>query len=151
MIHSVLHRLHNRHLGLLLIRVALGVVFIAHGYQKLGSMEQTLGFFGTLGIPVLLTYAVIWTEIIGGALLILGFLVRYAGIALSIVMIVAIALVHLGKGFFVSGGGYEFALVLLLSSLALVFTGAGRYSLSGLLRHRLICHDCEVGKVAEQS
>jgi putative oxidoreductase len=131
---------------MLLLRVGLGLVFVFHGYQKVTAMEQTIGFFATIGISAFWTYAAAWAELLGGALLIAGLFVRYAGIALSVVMIVAIYVVHYKNGFSLANGGYEYALLLLLGSLALVFTGAGKYSLAGLLKHRVVCETCEVGR-----
>lgn len=147
MIHSVVHRLHNPDLALLLVRVGLGVVFVFHGYQKLQNMDQTIGFFATLGFSSFLAYATAWTELVGGILFIGGFLVRYTGIALSIVMTVAVFAVHFKNGFSLQNGGYEFAFVLLLGSLALAVAGAGRYSLAHLAKHPAICAECEVGRV----
>lgn len=138
MIHSAMHRLHNPDLALLLLRVALGVVFVFHGYQKITSMEQTIGFFATIGISAFWTYMAAYAEFVGGLLLLAGVLVRYAALALTITMVVAVFVVHYKNGFSLANGGYEYALTLLLGSLALVFSGAGRYSLAALLkRHRV--------------
>ncbi len=145
MIHSVVHRLHNPDIAILLLRVALGLVFVFHGYQKIGSMEQTIGFFASLGIPAFLTYATAWVEFVGGLLFIGGLFVRYAGVALTVVMTVALFLVHFEKGFSLTNGGYEYALTLLLGSLALVFSGSGKYSLAAVLKHPAVCETCEVG------
>ena len=144
MIHSALHRLHNPDLGILLIRLALGAVFIFHGYQKVVAMDQTISFFAMLGFSAFLAYAAAWTELIGGIFLVGGIFVRYAGIALSIVMAVAVFAVHFKNGFNIGNGGYEYAFTLLLGSLALIFFGAGAYSLAGLCRGRM-CTDCEIG------
>jgi len=133
-VHALVHRLNNPDLGILCIRIALGAVFIYHGWAKIGSMEQTIGFFASLGFASFLAYFVAWAELIGGIALVAGFLVRYAGILLSAVMVVAVVKVHLANGFNVATGGYEFALTLLLGSLALIFLGSGAYSLAGFLK-----------------
>ena len=141
--HSVLHRLNHPDIGILLLRVALGVVFVAHGYQKITNMEQTIGFFGTIGIPVFLTYVAAYTEFVGGLLLILGLFVRYAGILLAITMAVAVFHVHWKNGFSLGNGGYEYALTLLLGSLAVAFIGAGKYAAA---KQTPLCATCEVGR-----
>ncbi len=140
MIHSLVHRAHNPSLGIFLLRVALGVVFIYHGYQKIADMEPIIGFFGMLGFAPFLAYAVAYTELIGGILLIAGLFTRLASIALAIVMAVAVYHVHLANGFSVGSGGYEYALTLMLGSLAVFFTGAGRYSLARAMK---MCENCE--------
>lgn len=140
-----MHRMHNPSFALLLLRVGVGTVFVFHGYQKLTTMEQTIGFFATIGVSAFWTYAVAWTEFIGGLLLIGGLFVRYAGLALAIVMAFAVYLVHLQNGFSLQNGGYEYALLLLLASLALSFMGAGRYSLAHLFKHPMVCAQCQVG------
>lgn len=145
MIHSVMHRMHNPSFALLLLRIGVGTVFVFHGYQKLTAMDQTVGFFATIGISAFWTYAVAWTEFAGGLLLIVGLFVRYAGLALAIVMAFAVYLVHLKNGFNLANGGYEYALLLLLASLALSFMGAGRYSLASWFKHPMVCTTCEVG------
>ncbi len=68
-------------------------------------------------------------EFFGGIALVRGLLVRPAAAALAFAMLVAILTVHIGKGFFMSSNGYEYALALLAASLSLVFSGAGRASL----------------------
>jgi putative oxidoreductase len=142
MIHSVLHRLHNPDLAILFLRIAVGLVFLTHGYQKIGNMEQVVGFFGTLGFAAFLAYVVAWSEVIGGILLILGLFVRYVGIVLAVIMAVAIVTVHLQNGYYAGDGGYEYALTLLLGALAVVFSGSGKYSVA---HHAPLCRACEVG------
>ena len=131
------HRFHNPDLGILLLRVGLGAVFLYHGWTKLENMEPVIGFFGSLGFAPWAAYLVAWVETVGGGLLIIGLFSRYAGIALGIVALVALVKVHLPNGFFIAGGGYEFILVLLLGCLAMVTFGSGRYSLAARLRRGL--------------
>lgn len=129
---NFLERIHNMDLGHLLVRIAMGIIFIQHGWMKVTGMEGTIGFFDTLGFPAFLAYFVAYLEVIGGAALILGVLTRYAAVLLAITMAVAVFKVHLANGFSVSTGGYEFALVLMLGSLAIAFMGAGAYAIDRL-------------------
>lgn len=120
---------YNHHIMLLLVRVMVGIVFAYHGYSKLMDIEKTAGFFTNVGIPggELMAWFVALVELIGGLALIAGVYTSYAAILLTIVMIVAILVVHLGGGY----KGMEFQLVLLAASLGLVFSGPGKYSLWG--------------------
>jgi putative oxidoreductase len=127
--------------GLLVLRLVLGVIFIGHGAQKLfGSfggpgLKGTAGFFEQLGIkpPYLMAVLAGLAEFVGGILVILGFLTPLAALALIVVMIVAVLTVHLENGFFVTNGGYEFNLALAGMALTLLIVGAGAYSLDSAL------------------
>ena len=127
--------------GLLVLRLVLGVIFIGHGAQKLfGSfggpgLKGTAGFFEQLGIkpPYLMAVLAGLAEVVGGILVILGFLTPLATLALIGVMIVAVLTVHLKNGFFVTNGGYEFNLALAGMALTLLIIGAGAYSLDSAL------------------
>lgn len=124
--------------GLLVLRLATGLVFVMHGYQKFFqfTIPGTTQAFTQMGAPVpsLSAPLVAGVELIGGLLLILGLLTRWAGAALAINMLVAIMLVHIGAGFF-NPNGYEFPLTLLAASAALALTGPGRFGLGrGKLR-----------------
>ena len=133
-IHAMVHRLHNPDLGILLVRVALGIVFIHAGWLKVTNMEMVLAGFGAMGIPAFLAYFVSYAELVGGALLIAGFLSRYVGLVLAVIMLVATFLVHFPNGYGMSNNGYEYTLTLLLLSLAMVTFGSGRYSLARAIR-----------------
>ncbi|MFZ2151840.1 MAG: DoxX family protein [Minisyncoccia bacterium] len=137
---NFLSSLHNKSFALLLVRVALASVFIFHGWTKIQGMEGTIAFFGTLGFAPFWAYVVAWVEFIGGILMLAGVWVREVGVLFTVIMIVAIYAVHWGKGFNLAGG-YEFQFVLLLSSLAMVFGGAGKYALFG---HKN-CSNCKDG------
>lgn len=121
--------------GLLILRLAVGVVFIAHGGHKLfvRGVPSVMGFLAELGITPPEVWAWILTvgELAGGAGLILGALMRFAASLTAWTMIVAIGTVLWARGFFVPG--YEFALTLLGASVALQFTGPGRYSIDSWL------------------
>lgn len=121
-------RLNNSDLAALFIRISLGVVFIIAGWMKVSNMAGTIGFFATIGIPAWLTYIVAYAELIGGIMAILGILVRYAGIVLAIIMLVACKILF-AKGFSAMNGGYEYPFTLMLASLAMTTLGAGKYSL----------------------
>lgn len=133
-LHTLIHRLHNPDLGALLIRVALAATFINAGWFKLTHMELVVTSFVSVGIPAVLAYLVAVTEFLGGFLLLLGIFARYVGIMLAIIMIVAITKVHYAHGYSLANGGYEYVLVLLFASLAMVTLGSGRYSLAYLLK-----------------
>src|SRR3990167_6939903 len=98
-IHTMIHRLHNSDLWILFVRIALGVVFINAGWLKLGAMDMVIAGFGAVGIPAVLAYVVAYAELLSGLVLILGIFVRYAGIVLATIMLVAIVKVHFVNGF----------------------------------------------------
>ena len=115
--------------GLLALRVALGVIFIFHGYPKLvGNTERVAQFFSSVGLPPFLVSVTGIVELFGGVLMILGLFTRVAGVLLAGTMAVAIWKVHLGKGI-LAVGEYEFALALGAAAFALATTGAGKASL----------------------
>lgn len=127
--------------GLLVLRVVLGVIFAIHGAQKLfGSfggpgLKGTAGFHEQLGIkpPYLMAVLAGLAEFAGGILVAVGFLTPLAAVALIVVMAVATLTVHLKNGFFSMNGGYEFNLALAGMALTLLLTGAGAFSLDAAL------------------
>jgi putative oxidoreductase len=130
----------NASCGLLVLRAIVGIVFIAHGGQKLFVLGfgGVTGFFTQAGIPLPAVSAVVVTlvEFLGGIAVLLGVLTRWAALLLAIDMAGAIFLVHLKNGFFVNKGGYEYALTLLAVSLALALSGPGAVALEGILRKK---------------
>jgi putative oxidoreductase len=119
------------------LRLAVGLVFAMHGYQKLsGGLEGTAGFLSSLGFPLASTFAVILiaAELLGGIALMLGFLTHMTSKLLAVVAIVALFTVHIGNGFFMSTGGYEYILVLFAASISLMISGAGKYSVDALMK-----------------
>lgn len=126
-----------RDAALLMLRAALGVVFVAHGYQKfflLGITEVT-GQFSALGIPQPKLSAVLAAsgELIGGSLLIVGLLTTFVAGALALLMLAALYFVHMGHGFFLENTGFEYPMVLIVALFVVVVFGSGRASIDGVL------------------
>ncbi|GAB3757607.1 DoxX family protein [Ramlibacter monticola] len=130
--------------GALALRVPVGIIFAAHGAQKLFGwfggygLEGTGQFFGSIGLNpgYLMALLAGLVEFFGGLALVFGLLVRPAAAALAAAMLIAIFGVHIGKGFFADKGGYEYALALFAASVALLFSGAGGYSVDQALTPR---------------
>ena len=125
--------------GPVILRLVLGIVFVAHGAQKVfgvwggGGLEATAAGFASIGVEPSfpLAVAVGTVEFGGGILLLLGALTLFAGAALTAVMMGAIWKVHAVNGFFLSANGYEFNLVLIAGLVCLMLTGAGALSIDG--------------------
>lgn len=134
-------------LALTLARVITGVIFMAHGAQKVFvyGFEGVSGSFAQMGIPMANVAGpfVALLELFGGFALIIGLLTRLASLGLGFTMLVALLLVHLPAGFFLPNG-YEFVLALLGSTVALTLTGAGAYSVDALIEGRTRTNDLEV-------
>ena len=122
-------------LGLLILRLVVGLVFLTHGAHKLfvSGLPSVVGFLGELGITPPELWAIVLTvsELAGGIGLILGLLTRIAAFLTTATMVVAIGTVLWAKGFFLPG--YEFALTLLGASIALALIGPGRYAIDAWL------------------
>jgi putative oxidoreductase len=141
-------------LGLLVLRLALAAVFVAHGGNKLfglfgdpgigpGGLSTTAAFFGAVGLspsfPLAVADAIL--ELVGGTLLLVGFLTRWVSIALAISMGIAIWKVHAEWGFFLNwmaapnrGDGMEFSIVLIAALICLALSGGGEASVDGILQ-----------------
>jgi putative oxidoreductase len=140
----------GREYGITVLRVTLGVVFLIHGY--LGGFVFTpaglAAFSASKGIPlpVVTAWFVILGHFLGGASLVLGFLTRLGALAHVVIMGGAVFFVHLGQGFFMTciivdaqagkavSGGYEYVLVLLMASVALLLLGSGPLALDARRR-----------------
>ena len=129
-----------------ILRLVLGLVFFAHGAQKvLGwfggfGFSGTMGFFtGTMHIPAPFAFLAIMAEFLGGLGLILGFLTRIAAFGIAVNMLVAVAMVHSANGFFMNwngnqkGEGFEYHLLVLAMTVFLMARGAGAFSVDGAL------------------
>ncbi len=127
---SYLNRLQP--LALLVLRIVLGAIMIAHGYGKVfGGLHRHVQMVSGLGLPGWLAYLSALAEFFGGILVIAGLVARIAAFAILIDMVVAIAKVHWKHGL-TSPGGYEFPLSLAAIAFALVFFGAGPIALDSI-------------------
>ena len=125
----------SQSLGIAALRIVVGVVFLAHGYQKVFKLgfHGVAGMFGHMGIPAPAVAAVVVmiVEFVGGILLVTGLATRVPAALLAIDMLVAILVVHAPHGFF-NPVGVEFPLTLLAGCICLAFSGGGAASLKGL-------------------
>ncbi len=119
----------KKNVGLLLLRLGVGVVFAMHGWEKLNGIEGVVSMFAGLGLPASIAWLVAGVEFLGGLALIAGIWTDKAGYLLAVIMLFAIVMVHGRNGFSLQAGGYEYVLVLLTSSLAAAKLGPGSYVL----------------------
>jgi putative oxidoreductase len=128
-------------LGLLVIRVVVGLLFVGHGLQKLSGLfgghgvDGTAGFFGQLGYPApkLAAIAAGLGETLGGLLFALGLLTPLAAAALVGVMVNAIIVVHRPNGIWVTANGYEYNLTLVAAAAGVALAGPGGWALDAAL------------------
>lgn len=120
--------------GALLLRVALGVMFIAHAYLKIAifTVPGFAGFLAQTGLPTFLAWPIILAELLGGAALILGFQTRLVSLALLPILIGAIG-IHAPNGwlFTAANGGWEYPAFLAVAALVQALIGGGAFALSG--------------------
>ncbi len=124
--------------GLVILRVVLGLTMAAHGYNKFfgpGGIDGTAGWFDSIGMRPGWLHARLAasTEIAAGLCLSVGLFTPFAAAGFVALMFVAFWTVHRGKGFFITGEGWEYNLVLAGAAVALGALGAGRFSLDRLL------------------
>jgi putative oxidoreductase len=132
--------------ALTILRLVLGIVFFAHGSQKMLGWFGGYGFKGTMGfftqqlhIPAPLAVLAICAEFFGGLGLIVGLLTRIAAFGITCNMVIAILTVHLPNGFFMNwaanqkGEGFEFHLLVLAMTVAIMIKGAGGLSIDRAL------------------
>lgn len=116
-------------LALFVVRLVLGAIIVAHGYQKVfGGLQHHAQFVASLGLPAWTAYLSSFTEFFGGILVLIGLFTRVAAFAICINLSVAIVKVHLHNGL-LGKGGYEFPLALATLAFALIFFGAGPIAL----------------------
>lgn len=127
--------------GIALLRVFLGIVFLAHGSQKLFvfGIAGTTGAFAQMGVPLPALSATLATiaEVLGGIALIFGVLTRIGAFVLAIEMFFAIVLVRAKGGFFAPRGA-EYELTLFVALVAIVLSGPGAYALDELFAKRRV-------------
>lgn len=134
----------------LILRLTLGLVMFPHGAQKLLGWYGGFGFSGTMGfftetihLPWLIAFLVIIGESFGSVALLLGLLTRFTAASLIVIMVGAIVTTHLPHGFFMNwfgkqaGEGYEYHLLVIGIGLALLITGAGKWSVDRLIAARV--------------
>ncbi len=143
----MLQRLTNtaNDLVLAFARLVLGIVFFAHGAQKMLGWFGGYGFSNTMsaftqgGMPTPLAFFMIFVEFFGGLSLLLGLLSRLAGLGITALMVGAIAMVHGRFGFFMNwmgqqkGEGFEFHLLAIALAVLILVRGAGAFSVDRLL------------------
>lgn len=122
--------------GLLILRLALGIVFLIHGAGKLfnfgpaaSGMSSFVGFLTSSGIPlpILFAWIAVLVQFFGGIFLIAGFMTRISSSLIAFEMLVAVLLTT-EKGFSSMKGGFEYALALMVFAIALMMCGPGRFS-----------------------
>lgn len=126
-------------LGLTILRVATGIIFAAHGGQKLFvyGLDGVTGAFAGMGVPLpqLIGPLVAFLEFFGGIALVIGLFTRVAALGLAVTMLGAMFMVHLQNGFF-NPAGIEFPMALFAATLATLFTGAGALSIDEVIASR---------------
>ena len=129
----------------LALRIPIGIIFMAHGSQKLFSwfggygLEGTGQFFESIGLApgVAMAFLAGSAEFFGGLFILLGLLTRPAALVLAFTMVIAIVSVHLPNGLFMADGGYEFGLALLAACVSLMLSGSGRIAIDSYLKMKI--------------
>jgi putative oxidoreductase len=135
---NYLKHLDKPHLGILLLRIVVGAIFLYAGYQKLTDMPQTIQFFEMIGFSAFWAWVTALTELIGGFLIITGYAMKIAGFLLAVTMIVAAYTIAPQAGFMCA-----LAPVLLATiSLYFVTSGCGKYSVCSMA-HEKKCDPCK--------
>ena len=123
-------------LALLVLRLVLATIMIAHGAQKVfGGMPRFQGLVSNIGFPAWMAYLSAAAEFGGGILVLLGVLTRFAALAITLDLAVAIVKVHVKAGLR-GPGGFEFPLAVVAIAFALIFLGAGPISLDSIFSGR---------------
>ena len=121
--------------GLTILRIVVGLVFVMHSYLALFRFTpaEQAAFMASLGLPapVLMAWIVVIVQGLGGIMLIVGLWTRWAAVCNAVIILGALLKIHLAQGFFLkvmktgTVGGFEFALLLLAATVALILTGGG--------------------------
>lgn len=132
-------------LFLTILRVTVGVIMIAHGWDKLQDIALWTNRFEGMGIPFpkISVYLAIAGELGGGAGLFIGLLTPLAALGIASTMAVAILKVHLPNGLLAKNNGFEYPLTLFAAALYFIFRGAGPISIDGLFCRKKECHSGE--------
>lgn len=134
----------NKNLGLLLLRLTTGFIFLANGIMKLQGMDMVVGYFASMGLPAFIAWVVALSEVLFGSMVILGIFTRKAATVLGIIIVFAFILVH-AKGPFM---GMELVISLFGATFALACIGGGRYSLMAMCKCGGKCMACKDEKCA---
>ena len=122
---------------LLIARIALGIVLIAHGWQKFNewTLAGTASAFGDMGIPApgITSLFAASAELFGGVLILIGLVTPLAAVLNILVQLGAFVLVHIQAGVFIDNGGYELVLAIGVGLLLIAARGAGKFSIDALL------------------
>ncbi|MDP5030233.1 DoxX family protein [Paraglaciecola sp.] len=129
----------------LALRLPVGIIFIAHGAQKLFGafggygLEGTGQWMASIGLEpgYLMALMAGGAEFFGGLFILLGLLTRPTALVLAVTMLVAIVTVHVGNGLFMANNGYEFGLALFAVSVSLMFSGSGKVAIDNIIAKKL--------------
>lgn len=127
-------------IALLLVRIVLGVVFVFHGWMKINNMEMTTRFFESMGLPMVLAYAVAIIELVGGILVLIGYKARYAAIFLALVMLGALLTAKSKAVLAGSLNVFELDLALLALAVVVKCLGTGKFAIE---KSCSCCKDCK--------
>lgn len=124
-------------IALLLARIGLGIILIAHGWQKFNewTLAGTSAAFGDMGVPAPSVTSIFAAsaELFGGILILVGLVTPLAAVLNILVQLGALVLVHASAGVFIDNGGFELVLALAVGLLVIASRGAGRFSIDALL------------------
>lgn len=125
--------------GIALLRISLGILFLAHGLLKVFvfTLPGTAGFFSSVGLPGFMAYVVTPIEVIGGLMLIAGLYTRWVSIVLFPILLVATVKVHGANGWLFTneGGGWEFPAFFAVATVVQFLLGDGAFGLTSRFIH----------------
>jgi len=131
LIQKVSRFLYNRPIGLLIIRIAVGAIFLSHGLGKISDTSGTIAYFDTLGFSPLIAFFIAWLEVLGGLSLILGVAPRVFAALLGAEMFIATLIIQS------TGGLGELEFLLAAAAFGIMFLGSGKYAL-----YKMECNTC---------